>query len=143
MWLSERAAKSGERQSAGADIGAVTIGGDNLAVLTEGELRELALVSPGGYIWRPQAGDSVLVLKSGDGESLAIGAVTGQSPPGMENGEVYIMSKAGTGLRLKNNGKIELLGDLEMGGEININGNVNITGSLKINGQDYSPCQCS
>lgn len=131
------AAKSGKRAAAGADIGSVTIGGDSVAVLTEGELRELALVSPGGYVWRPQAGDSVLVLKTAEGESLAVGAIMGQSPPGMENGEVYIISKAGAALRLKNNGKIELLGDVE------IEGTLNVSGGLKINGQDCRPCQCS
>jgi hypothetical protein len=54
----------------------------------------------------------------------------------MENGEVYIMSKAGAGLRLKNNGKDRAAGGRGDRREINMNGNVNIGGSLKINGQD-------
>ena len=115
----------------GADIGSVTIGGDSVAVLTEGEMRRLAIAAPGGYVWRPSAGDSVLVLKTSDGESLAVGALRNESPEGMENGEVYIISKGGAAIRLKNSGKIELLGEVE------------IQGSLSINGREYSPCKCS
>ena len=64
MWMAER----GRRlpvQEAEAELGQVTLGGDPAAVLLGGERRQVPVYSPGGYAWRPAAGDRVLVLKAG------------------------------------------------------------------------------
>ena len=60
MWTSER----NRRLSAGepaADVGVVTLNGDPAGVELGGERRWLSVYSPGGYRWRPAAGDQVLV----------------------------------------------------------------------------------
>ena len=64
MWTSKRSRRpqAGETQ---ADMGVVTLGGDPAGVLLGGERRWLPVYSPGGYSWRPGAGDRVLVVKAG------------------------------------------------------------------------------
>lgn len=60
MWLS----KERGRKTAGeprAECGTVTVG-DPTAVYLTGERRQVAVCSPGGYAWRPQVGEDVLVL---------------------------------------------------------------------------------
>lgn len=116
MWLSERAA--GKKESA-AQIGVATIGGEAVGVSTELERRNLKLCAPGGYFWRPRAGESLLIIKCGgeDGESCVAGAQQGGAPEGMENGEVYITSAAGAALWLRNDGRILMTGDLYLNGQ--------------------------
>ncbi len=64
MWLSrEREEKAVEE--AAAESGPVTLAGTETAVYLEGERRNVALCAPGGYAWRPQVGQEVLVLKAG------------------------------------------------------------------------------
>ena len=64
MWTSERSRRP-LNQEAEAETGLVTMGGDPAGVLLGGERRWLPVYSPGGYAWRPTAGDKVLVLKTG------------------------------------------------------------------------------
>lgn len=52
-------------QEAAAEVGLVTLGGDPAGVNLGGERRWLPVYSPGGYAWRPAAGDKVLVVKTG------------------------------------------------------------------------------
>lgn len=118
MWLSKRMGPM-EWQREAADAGTVSIGGEDAAVVTDAERREAKVVSPGGYVWQPGAGQSVLVLKSGDtyipGTVLRGAAIA--------PGEVRIFSN-GSSVTLRNNGKIE------------INGEVYITGKLFVNGEE-------
>ncbi len=67
MWLSRTIAarQRAERESAAADMGVTTIGGGSASVMTKGEQRNLEVFAPGGLIWQPQAGDTVLVIKGG------------------------------------------------------------------------------
>jgi len=123
MWLSRKAAGRHEEETATA--GSVTIGGDAPGVMTAGEIRGMGVWSPGGYVWRPAAGENVLVIKCGDGQRAVAGRETAAGPEGMKPGEVYIMAK-GASLWLKNDGGIE------------ISGNVNITGSLMLNGDEIT-----
>ena len=69
MWLSRTIAarQRAERESAAADMGVTTIGGSSASVMTRGEQRNLEVFAPGGLIWQPQAGDTVLVIKGGTG----------------------------------------------------------------------------
>ena len=87
MWTSERSRRPLVREAA-AETGEVTLGGGQAGVILGGERRWTALCCPGGYTWRPAAGDRVLVLKAGgeqespfilgvetDGSDLAPGEV--------------------------------------------------------------------
>lgn len=64
MWTSERGRVLPVREPE-AEVGVVTLGGDPAGVNLGGERRWLPVYSPGGYAWRPAAGDQVLVLKAG------------------------------------------------------------------------------
>ena len=65
MWTSNRKTE-GRTVEAAADLGLVTLGGDPAGVSLGGERRWVAVCAPGGYQWRPQTGDKVLVVKAGD-----------------------------------------------------------------------------
>ena len=72
MWTSERRREFPVRE-APAELGTVTLGGDPAGVVLGGERRWLPVYGPGGYSWRPTAGDKVLVLKAGaEGEAPCI-----------------------------------------------------------------------
>lgn len=121
MWLA-RQAVLGTREAPGEiTVGAVTIGGGTPAVETAGEQREVELVGPGGYAWKPRADQQVLLLRTEDGANLAVGLVGGAAPGDLAPGEVLITSAGGAALRLKNDGSIRL------------------TGTLYINGVKYTP----
>lgn len=93
MWTSERNRNLPVREAA-AEIGTVTLGGDPAGVSLGGERRWLSVYTPGGYSWRPTAGDKVLVLKAGaEGESPCIlGTVQGEEE--LKPGEVLLKSGA-------------------------------------------------
>lgn len=117
MWLSENAL--GKKEGSGARIGTATIGGGAAGVYTDAERRGLGVYGPGGYVWRPRSGQTLLVLKCGgeDGESCVAGAEAEDAPPDMENGEIYITSSGGASMYLKNDGRILLGGQLYLNGE--------------------------
>ena len=102
-------------------MGLVTLGGDPAGVNLGGERRWLPVYSPGGYAWRPAAGDKVLVVKAG-GEREApciLGRV--QQGEDLRPGEVRL---TGTGSSLS------LSGD-----------SVSLNGTVRVNGEtleDYS-----
>ena len=56
MWL----AKNMKRQTptADADQGISTIVSDQMGVVTRGEVRQLPIYGPGGYVWLPESGAS-------------------------------------------------------------------------------------
>lgn len=112
MWTSERDRRQRTEEPA-AELGTVTLGGDPAGVSLGGERRWLNVYGPGGYSWRPTAGDKVLVLKAGaEGETpCVLGAV--QDGGELKPGEV----------RLKGGESSVLLGQrLELGGELYLNG---------------------
>lgn len=89
MWTSERnrSLPAGEPV---AEVGTVTLGGDPAGVSLGGERRWLAVYGPGGYSWRPTAGDKVLVLKTGaEGEYPCI-LGTAQGGTELKPGEVSL-----------------------------------------------------
>jgi len=119
MWISAKLAKNVQEDAGSGEIGQVTIGGDRPAVVTRGESRGLSVAAPGGYLWRPAAGDQVLVIPCGE-EYVVAGVVSDEAPE--ENGEVTIKSETGAVIRLKNNGEILLEGDVKVLGTLEING---------------------
>ena len=118
MWLSHRMAM--QRVSA-AEVGAVTIGGEASAVMTDSEHRDLAVFSPGGYFWRPKVGENVLVIKCGENEMCILGENAGDELE-LEPGEVYIKSDAAS-VHVRNDGSIRLAGRIEIDGGLYLNGN--------------------
>jgi hypothetical protein len=118
MWLGKqqkRAHQAGEGQ-----VGKVTIGGEQVAVLLDSERRGLEVYSPGGYQWTPREGQKVLVIQ-GQGEiPCVVGLRQGETPPE----QVTVEADGGGRLLLdgKNAGlsgeRIDLDGAVYVGGEM-------------------------
>ena len=125
MWLSRQMKNT--LPAADADLGVTTIAGDRVGVLTRGEVRALPVYGPGGYIWLPESGNGVLVIKGGPGgeEQCVAGMLQKKAPEEMLPGEVYLYGPGGNSVYLKGDGSVE------------------IRGSLVINGEPYEPCTCS
>lgn len=130
MWLSKQMKPAAP--TADADLGVTTIAGDSVGVVTRGEVRALPIYGPGGYVWLPENGAAVLVIKGGPGgeEQCVAGMKQKETPAGMEPGEVFLYGPGGNSVYLKQDGTLELRGD------------VDIRGSLTVNGEAYSPCDC-
>lgn len=130
MWLSRQIKPA--PPTADADLGMTTIAGDSVGVVTRGEVRALPVYGPGGYVWMPESGAAVLVIKGGPGgeEQCVAGTRQAQVPAGMRPGEVYLFGPDGNTVYLRQDGGIELRGA------------VRIQGSLTVNGEPYEPCEC-
>ena len=113
MWTSERSRRP-LVQEAAVETGEVTLGGEQAGVILGGERRWAALCCPGGYAWRPAAGDRVLVLKAGGEQEspFILGVETDGSD--LAPGEVRLSGGSST-LRLGSGG-------LELNGNIRVNG---------------------
>lgn len=114
MWTSDRRT-DGRQEEAAADLGQVTLGGDPAGVYLGGERRWLPVYSPGGYQWRPSAGDRVLVIKGGGGRDTPCVTGTRQSPGTLEPGEVRI--SGGTGMVRLNQRGVSLTGQVRVNGK--------------------------
>ena len=123
MWTSNRKLEEKNEECA-ADQGTVTLGGDPAAVYLGGERRWVSLYAPGGYQWRPQSGDKVLVVKAGDHREIPclVGRRT-EPEEELAPGSVRIHSGAGTVL-LDGEG-------LTLEGEA-----VKLKGTVSVNGQE-------
>lgn len=152
MWLSKTLAlrHAAEQETAAADMGVTTIGGGNASVMTRGEQRDLEVFAPGGLVWQPKAGDTVLVIKGGAGrqeQCVAAADTSANTPEGLSPGELFLYSD-GASIYLRKDGRIAVSGQISVEGDLAVNGNVeltgtvNITGSLFINGVPYRPCLC-
>lgn len=140
MWLSRQ--MKPEIPTADADLGMTTIAGGSAGVVTRGEVRSLPVYGPGGYIWLPESGETVLVIKGGPGgeEQCVAGARQGQEPEGMQPGEVYLYGPQGGTVYLRADGSVEV----QSKGTVTLKGEtVSIEGLLLINGKPYKPCECS
>lgn len=145
-------------------MGVTTIGGGSASVMTRGEQRDLEVFAPGGLVWQPAAGDTVLVVKGGTGcqEQCVVAAeTTGAAPDGMAPGELFLYSSGEAsiylrrdgGISVKGNGSAEgdwetegnltLTGEVELNGPVTVNGTLRVNGALIVNGQPYRPCLCS
>ena len=130
MWLAQKMKPA--VPEAEADQGVSTIVGDEMGVVTRGEVRRLPVYGPGGYVWLPESGASVLVIKGGPGgeEQCVCGGKQAAVPKGMQPGEVYLYGPKGSSVYLRQDGTIQLTG------------RVAVTGTLVVNGQVYKPCSC-
>lgn len=114
MWTSKPAPRLPSEEP-WADTGTVTLGGDPAAVSLGGERRQVPVYAPGGYQWRPAAGDQVLVLKTGaQRESPCVAGVCCQSGE-LSPGEVRISSGSGQ-IRLRDS-RVDIQGQLWVNGE--------------------------
>ena len=131
MWLSKQIKPA--TATVDADLGMTTIAGDQVGVLTRGEVRALPVYGPGGYIWLPQNGAAVLVVKGGPGgeEQCVTGMKQRETPRGMKPGEAFLYGPGEHSVYLKQDGSVEVKGTT-----------VSIEGQLIINGQFYVPCTC-
>ena len=117
MWLSKRIVQE-TPEFEPATLGTVSIGGEDAAVVTDGEKRNARVISPGGYCWQPGAGESVLVLKAS--QTYIPGALqTAQAE--LAPGEVMVFSNAAR-IVLRNNGDMELKGKVRITGRLFVNG---------------------
>ena len=113
MWTSERRRELPVREPA-AELGEVTLGGDPAGVSLGGERRGLEVYGPGGYCWRPAAGERVLVLKAGtEGESPCVLGVR-QGDGRLQPGEVRV---SGGRSSLQLGRRLDLNGDIFVNGQ--------------------------
>ena len=122
MWLSRQIKPA--PPTADADLGMTTIAGDSVGVVTRGEVRALPVYGPGGYVWMPESGSAVLVIKGGPGgeEAFVLGTED-ETAADLADGELRLYAD-GASVTLRNDGT------------------VSISGSLIINGEAYKPCTC-
>lgn len=113
MWISE-ARQTKKAAEPEADVGAVTMGGDPSGVLLGGERRWVQTYAPGGYQWRPAAGDQVLVIKAGGEQESPCLVGKRQEDGALEPGEVRITGGSGE-VRLTKTG-------VDLRGSVHING---------------------
>jgi hypothetical protein len=109
--LSKAVKQSGNETTNVAMLGAVSINGDELSVIGVGELRELLIVAPYGIDWKPPAGEQGEVIYNfGLASRAACIGVKRELKSDLEPGELYLSSKGGAYIHLKNDGSITLNG---------------------------------
>ena len=137
MWLSRQLKPA--PAAADADLGITTISGRKVGVVTRGEVRDLPVYGPGGYLWAPANGAAVLVIKGGPGgeEQCVAGARPPEKLPKIEPEEVYLYGPGGNSVYLKRDGSVEI-----QGSRVSVTGGLSITGELTVNGQPWMPCGC-
>lgn len=145
MWLSKQIKPV--TATSDADLGVTTISGEQVGVVTRGEVRDLPVYGPGGYLWTPPNGAAVLVVKGGPGgeEQCVTGMRPLKAPASVGPGEVYIYGPGGNSVYLRQDGSVEVRGTAVSvsGTEVSISGAaVSVSGSLTINGTPYRPCTC-
>ena len=90
--------------------------GDPAGVYLAGERRELPVFGPGGYVWRPEEGEQVLVLKTGQaGEAPCVAGQACGQDWNLAAGEVLIYSGSAS-VRIGGGG-IRLTGDVLVNGK--------------------------
>lgn len=122
MWLSEQMMRR-HAEPDPATLGTVSIGGEDGAVVTDGEKRAAKIISPGGYCWQPDAADEVLVVK---GNELYVPGRLQQCPRALGPGEVLIY--AGQSQILVKSGGVEITGKVQITGEARISGDLYVQG---------------
>lgn len=137
MWISKQMKPAAA--TADADLGVTTISGRKAGVVTRGEVRDLPVYGPGGYLWTPANGAAALVIKGGPGgeEQCVAGTRPLEEVKQVEPGEVYIYGPGGNSVYLKKDGGIEI-----QAGQVTVTGGLSVMGQLTVNGRPYEPCGC-
>lgn len=135
MWLS-RQVRPGAA-TADAELGVTTISGQKVGVVTRGEVRDLPVYGPGGYLWTPANGAAVLVVKGGPGgeEQCVAGTRPLEEVREIAAGEVYLYGPGENSVYLKADGSVEIRGS-----RVTVAGELSVEGRLTVNGESYRPC---
>lgn len=116
MWTSSQTKRVGEKMRSYGALGVVTAGGKESSVLLETHRRGVSVAAPGGYRWRPEAGEQVLVLKTGaDGESAWILGQTQVQGEDLVPGEVELAGRD-CAVKLTWDGAVDLRGLVRVNG---------------------------
>lgn len=117
MFLSTRGGSVYEERC-GSQMGTVAAGGREPWVNSCGEMQRAALICPGGFRWRPMAGQEVLVIKTGSlGEAPCIIGMEDGDGDALAPGEVQLFSEKSS-ITLKNDGRILIEGNVYVNGEV-------------------------
>lgn len=117
MWTVSQMKETNTARQSAAAVGVITTSGAENGVLLGSERRWLPVMAPGGYRWRPQAGQSVLVLKAGnDGEMPCILAGQMREEDTLQPGEVELIGPD-CGIKLTHDGKVEVQGAVMVNGK--------------------------
>lgn len=117
MFLSTRGGSVYEERC-GGQMETVAAGGREPWIYSCGEMQRAELICPGGFRWRPAAGQGVLVMKTGSlGEEPCIIGTEDSGGEALEPGEVQLFS-AGSSITLKNDGRILVEGTVYVNGEV-------------------------
>ena len=132
MWIGKKTAQIGPEPQ-GPAVGVVSLGGASPGVVTDGETRNTRLLTAGGAVYVPKAGDQVLMERTGDGDSVVLGLLSQEAPEGVGPGEIFISAGSGGWIHIKSDGGIAL------SGRLSLTGTTEIQGTLLINGIPYIP----
>ena len=135
MWLSRQIKPA--PATSDADLGITTISGQKVGVVTRGEVRDLPVYGPGGYLWTPANGAAVLVVKGGPGgeEQCVAGTRPLEEVREIAPGEVYLYGPGENSVYLKADGSVEIRGS-----RVTVAGELSVEGRLMVNGEPYRPC---
>ena len=115
MWMAQQGRAAG-RQEHDARVGVVTAQGEQVGVYADGYQQSLPVAAPGGYRWKPQTGQQVLVLKTGaSGEAACIVAQRERVGNDLKPGEVELFGP-GCRVKLAENGQVRLEGAVQVNG---------------------------
>lgn len=115
MWISQQGRCAGTREH-DARMAVVTAQGEQAGVYVDGHQRWLSVAAPGGYRWKPQNGQQVIVIKSGaDAEMTHILAQQETDENDLEPGEVELYGR-GCSVKLDTEGRVRLQGTLLVNG---------------------------
>ena len=115
MWLGRyqrRPNQEGEGQ-----VGKVTIGGEQVAVLLDSERRGLEVYGPGGYRWQPRVDQRTLVIQGRGEIPCVVGVRQDQAAP-----EQVKVESEDSALTLKAEGAELAGGRVDLTGEVYVNG---------------------
>ncbi|MBP1758798.1 MAG: hypothetical protein H6Q61_1047 [Firmicutes bacterium] len=119
MWIANRKQREIPQEST-AELGTVTLTGQSTGVYLDGERRNVAVLAPRGYHWAPQREEESLVLSCGEERAPCIIGMrnqgAGEHSPGP--GEVWISVAPASGIHLKSDGSIELVGPVYINGNL-------------------------
>lgn len=117
MWTASQMKETNTARQSVAAVGVITTAGTENAVLFGSERRWLPVMAPGGYRWKPQTGQAVLVLKTGnDGEMPCILAGQMREEDTLQPGEVELIGPD-CGIKLTRDGKVEVQGAVMVNGK--------------------------
>lgn len=117
MWIARKLTQNEMQNTASAQSGTVTVEAAEPAVFSSGEDRNVKVVSPRGFFWKPMNGEKVLIIKGGvfGEEAYIVGAMQDGDTP--EAGEIRIAPASGNAeIVLHNSGLVEINGNLFING---------------------------